>query len=100
MAVGNKDLIAAISQVKENTDSGVFNAIQFAGVTALSGCAENVGHMLGIYARRRQLVLQTLGDVGIRFPPARGTFYLWAPTPKNMSSIDFATLLFEKARIV
>ena len=35
MAVGNKDLIAAISQVKENTDSGVFNAIQFAGITAL-----------------------------------------------------------------
>jgi LL-diaminopimelate aminotransferase len=100
MAVGNRDLIAAISQVKENTDSGVFNAIQFAGITALSRCAENIGHMLGIYAQRRQVVLQTLADVGIRFVPARGTFYLWVPTPRNMSSIDFATLLFEKAHIV
>ncbi|MFI5366711.1 MAG: aminotransferase class I/II-fold pyridoxal phosphate-dependent enzyme, partial [Candidatus Binatia bacterium] len=100
MALGNKDLIAAISQVKENTDSGVFNAIQFAGIAALSRCAENIGHMLGIYVQRRTLVLQTLADVGIRYTPARGTFYLWVPTPQGMSSIEFATMLFEKAHIV
>jgi LL-diaminopimelate aminotransferase len=100
MALGNKDLIAAISQVKENTDSGVFNAIQFAGITALSQCAENIGQMLAIYAKRRALVLQTLADVGIRFQPSRGTFYLWVPAPKHMSSIEFATFLFEEAHIV
>jgi LL-diaminopimelate aminotransferase len=100
MAVGNKDLIAAISQVKENTDSGVFNAIQFAGIAALERCGENVGQMLGLYAQRRGLVLQTLADVGITFSPARGTFYLWVPTPADMSSIEFATMLFEKAQIV
>jgi len=100
MAVGNKDLIAAISQVKENTDSGVFNAIQFAGITALSRCAGNIGQMLGIYARRRRLVLETLKDAGISFQPGRGTFYLWVPTPRGMSSIEFATMLFEKAHIV
>jgi LL-diaminopimelate aminotransferase len=60
MAVGNKDLIAAISQVKENTDSGVFNAIQYAGITALEHCGDEVGSMLGIYAKRRALVLDTL----------------------------------------
>ena len=100
MALGNKDLIAAISQVKENTDSGVFNAIQLAGITALTRCAENIGHMLGIYAERRALVLETLAQAGIRFQPGRGTFYLWVPTPTGMSSIEFATLLFEKAHIV
>ncbi|MEI7674035.1 MAG: aminotransferase class I/II-fold pyridoxal phosphate-dependent enzyme, partial [Deltaproteobacteria bacterium] len=31
MALGNPELIAAISKVKENTDSGIFNAIQYAG---------------------------------------------------------------------
>ncbi len=100
MAVGNKDLIAAISQVKENTDSGVFNAIQFAGIAALTRAAQNIDAMLAIYARRRTLVLQTLADLDIRFQPARGTFYLWVPTPRGMSSIDFATLLFEKAHVV
>ncbi len=100
MAVGNKDLIAAISQVKENTDSGVFNAIQFAGIAALTRAAQNIDEMLAIYARRRALVLETLADLGIRFQPARGTFYLWVPTPRGMSSIDFATLLFEQAHVV
>lgn len=100
MAVGNKDLIAALSQVKENTDSGVFNAIQFAGITALERCGENIGHMLAIYAQRRQFVVQTLAAVGLDFRPSRGTFYLWVPTPKGMSSIEFATMLFEKAHIV
>ena len=100
MALGNKDLIAAISQVKENTDSGVFNAIQYAGITALEQCTGNIAHMLEIYRRRRQVVLDTLADVGITFQPNRGTFYLWVPTPQGQSSIEFATLLFEKAHIV
>src|SRR5262249_21582610 len=100
MALGNKDLIAAISQVKENTDSGVFNAIQFAGITALTRCGENVGHMLGLYAKRRAVVLETLASANIQCTPGKGTFYLWVPTPRGMSSIDFATLLFEKAHIV
>ena len=100
MALGNKDLIAAVSQVKENTDSGVFNAIQYAGIAALSHCARNLDDMLAIYAKRRQLVLQTLAQVGLQCQPGRGTFYLWVPVPKGTSSIDFATLLFEKAHIV
>jgi LL-diaminopimelate aminotransferase len=100
MAVGNTEILAAISQVKENTDSGVFNAIQFAGITALKHCADNVAHMLDIYARRRALVLKTLADLGIRFMPARGTFYLWVPAPRGLSSIEFTTLLFEKAHVV
>jgi LL-diaminopimelate aminotransferase len=100
MAVGNRDLIAAISQVKENTDSGVFNAIQFAGITALGRCGDNIDRMLGIYARRRALVLQTLADLGMRFQPGRGTFYLWVPTPRGVSSIEFATMLFERAHVV
>jgi len=100
MAVGNKDLIAAISQVKENTDSGVFNAIQFAGITAFRHCAGTVVQMLEVYGRRRALVLETLASIGIRFTPARGTFYLWVPVPRGLSSIEFATLLFEKAHVV
>ena len=35
MACGNPELITAISKVKENTDSGIFNPIQFAGIKAL-----------------------------------------------------------------
>ena len=100
MALGNPDLIAAISKVKENTDSGIFNAIQYAGILALREESGNIDHMLAIYARRRERVLKTLERIGIEFNPPKGTFYLWVPTPKGMSSIDFTNRLFEKAAVV
>jgi len=100
MAVGNPDLIAGISKVKENTDSGIFNAVQFAGIHALQSETSNIENMLKIYKARRDLVLGTLKKIGIDFNPPKGTFYLWVPTPKGMSSIDFTGRLFEKTAVV
>ncbi len=100
MALGNPDLIAAISKVKENTDSGVFNAIQYAAIAAFNRSEYTIEKMLHIYARRRDLVVATLRQVGIEYTPARGTFYLWVPTPNGMSSLEFADLLLEKANVV
>lgn len=100
MACGNPDLIAAISKVKENTDSGVFNAIQYAGMAAFTHCEAEIGRMLAIYGRRRELVVATLRQVGLDYHPPKGTFYLWIPTRERMSSLDFADMLLEKARIV
>ncbi len=100
MAIGNRELIAAMSKVKENTDSGIFNPIQFAGMKALRSETGNITHMLNIYAARRKRVLQTLARIGIDFDPPKGTFYLWVPTPKGMSSLEFTNYLFEKAAVV
>lgn len=99
-ALGNPDLIAAISKVKENTDSGVFNAIQYAGIAAFTRCAGTIPGTLQIYKRRRDLVVATLRQVGIEYTPARGTFYLWVPTPKGMTSLETADFLLEKASVV
>jgi len=100
MAAGNSDLIAGLSKVKENTDSGIFNPIQFAGIQALRGETANIEKMLRIYKRRRTLVLKTLRKIGIKFNPPKGTFYLWVPTPKGMSSLEFTNRLFEKTAVV
>ncbi|MBU0653149.1 MAG: aminotransferase class I/II-fold pyridoxal phosphate-dependent enzyme, partial [Proteobacteria bacterium] len=100
MAVGNPELIAAISKVKENTDSGIFNAIQYAGIKALREESGNIKRMMAIYGRRRERVLATLKKIGIDFNPPKGTFYLWVPTPKGMGSLEFTNRLFEKAAVV
>ena len=100
MAMGNRQIIAAICKVKENTDSGIFNAIQYAAITALRKEDANIAKMMDIYYRRRKLVLDTLEKIGLKFKPQPGTFYLWIPAPKGMTSIDFTTLLFEKAAVV
>ena len=100
MAMGNRQIIAAICKVKENTDSGIFNAIQYAAITALRKEDANIARMMDIYYRRRKLVLDTLEKIGLKFKPQPGTFYLWIPVPKGMTSMDFTTLLFEKAAVV
>ena len=100
MAAGNAELIRAMSKVKENTDSGIFNAVQYAAIVALREEDKNIEKMLGIYLRRRKLVLETLARIGIEFKPQKGTFYLWIPVPKGMTSLDFTTALFEKAAVV
>ena len=100
MAMGNRQIVAAISKVKENTDSGIFNAIQYAAITALQKEDANIVKMMDVYFRRRKLVLDTFDKIGLKFKPQPGTFYLWIPTPKGMTAIDFTTLLFEKAAVV
>jgi LL-diaminopimelate aminotransferase len=100
MALGNADLIAAISKVKENTDSGVFNAIQYAANAAFNRCEGTIPLTLQIYKRRRDLVVATLRQIGIEYTPAKGTFYLWVPTPNGQASLEFADLLLEKASVV
>jgi len=100
MALGNPAAVAAMAQVKSNTDSGVFNAIQIAGITALRECASNIQDMLDVYRRRRELVVGTLNRLGWNYAPPRGTFYLWVPIPDGRSALEVAADLFERARVV
>ena len=100
MALGNATAVAAMAQVKSNTDSGVFNAVQYAGIAGLKQCASSLEDMLEIYRRRRQLVVDTLNAHGWDYTPPRGTFYLWVPVPEGKASVAFATGLFEEAHIV
>lgn len=100
MALGNPDLIAAMSKVKENTDSGIFNPIQYAAIQALKQETKNISKMLGIYSKRRELVLATLRRIGINFDPPKGTFYLWVPVPAGMTALEFTNRLFEKTAVV
>lgn len=100
MAVGNKDLIAAIDQVKENTDSGIFNAVQYAGIAALEGPQDIIKKNIGIYQRRRDLVIKTLREIGIAVDPPKATFYIWSPIPAGTTSMDFAGRLLDLCGVV
>jgi len=100
MASGNPEIIRAIATSKANTDSGVFNAIQYAGIAALDQCDEFTGQMLGIYTQRREKVLATLRKLGWTYEPPKGTFYLWVPTPRGYSSAEFCDFLLEKCAVV
>ena len=100
MAMGNAELIAGISKVKENVDAGVFNPIQYAAITALTKCQDNIARMIAIHDRRRKMVVDTFNSKGWNYTAPKGTIYLWMPTPAGVSSVDFATEVFEKASVV
>jgi LL-diaminopimelate aminotransferase len=99
-AVGNRELLRGLAQVKSNTASGIFNAVQYAGIAALERCGENVERMLGVYERRRRLVADTLTAIGWKAELPKGTFYVWLPTPGGMSSAECASLLLERAQVL
>ncbi len=100
MACGNADIVRAMATSKANTDSGVFNAVQYAGIEALNNCDAFIGEMLELYARRRERLLAALRDLGWRFEPQPGTFYVWAPVPAGYTSASFCDYVFEKAAVV
>jgi len=99
-AVGNKEAISALSIIKTNTDSGIFKAIQQAGVEALTGPQNNIEKMNQIYTKRRDVIINGLNKLGWNLKPNKATFYVWIPTLKNMSSIEFTNLLLEKTGII
>ena len=100
MAAGNPGIIQAMSKFKENVTSGIFNAIQLASIKALDSGDEDIDKMIQIYAGRRAMVLEEIGNWGIDTAVGKGTFYLWLPVPNGMSSIEFTTYLLEQAHVL
>ncbi len=100
MACGNAEIVKAIATVKANTDSGIFNPIQYAGIVALEKCDTFTAKMLEIYRRRREKLLSALEQLNWRIPASKGTFYLWAPVPKGFTSAEFCEFVFERCAVV
>jgi LL-diaminopimelate aminotransferase len=99
-AVGNSEIITGLGKVKSNIDSGAFDAIQIAGITALSSSQQCVSDMNRIYTERRDALLKGLNEIGLDVKPPKATFYVWAPVPDGYDSIGFSKLLLETAGIV
>ncbi len=98
---GNADALAAYWQLKSNVDSGLFEAVQLAGVAALDPSVDaEVAAMNAVYRRRRDLVCDALAAAGVDVTPPKGTIYIWAPVPDGHSSASFAELVLEEAAVV
>ncbi len=98
--VGNARIIEALGRVKTNVDSGIFNAVQLAGIEALNGSQESVEEMRKIYKKRRDMVVSTLKDIGLAVEEPKATIYVWVPVPEGYTSESFATHILEKASVV
>ncbi|MFN3976093.1 MAG: LL-diaminopimelate aminotransferase [Aquificaceae bacterium] len=100
MAVGNKELIAGLGKVKTNVDSGQFQAIQEAGIAALSLPEEEAQRIRDVYRERRNAMIRALEEVGLEVYKSDATFYLWVKVPKGYTSAEFVSLLLDRCGIV
>jgi LL-diaminopimelate aminotransferase len=100
--VGNADAIAAYWKLKSNVDSGNFEAVQLAAVTALSPEVDaEVAKMNEVYARRRDLVVDALRNAGVDVTAPKGTIYVWAPVPDGYdSAAAYCEHVLEQAAVV
>jgi LL-diaminopimelate aminotransferase len=97
---GSPDAVKALATLKTNLDSGVFNAIQRAGIAALTGPQDHLDALRASYQKRRDLVVGTLNRLGWDLEPPLGSVYVWVPTPGGGPSVEFADLLLDRAGVV
>jgi LL-diaminopimelate aminotransferase len=99
-AIGGAPMIAALGQVKANTDSGIFTAIQFAAKTALDEYSTLTPPIRALYKERRDAFVGALKKVGWDVPTPPATFYVWIPCPRGYTSSELCTRLLEEADVV
>lgn len=100
--LGNAEAIEHFWRLKTNIDSGLFEAVQLAGVAALSPDADaEVASMNELYCMRRDLVCDALQKAGVHVKPPKGTIYVWAPVPEGFgSSVAYCEHVLEQAAVV
>jgi LL-diaminopimelate aminotransferase len=97
---GAPEAIEALKRVKTNIDSGIFDAVQRAGIAALTGPDDHLIKTVDRYRHRRDLLCDGLKSMGIVVDPPKGSVYVWAPVPAGYDSKSFAARLLEQAAVV
>ncbi|MDR1122695.1 MAG: LL-diaminopimelate aminotransferase [Endomicrobium sp.] len=97
---GNKDIVTGIARVKNNYDSGVFQAIQEAAITALSSSQKCVDDARKIYKERRDVLVEGLKKINWEVSLPKASFYVWAKVPKGYTSSQVVSKLLDDASIV
>jgi alanine-synthesizing transaminase len=100
--VGNAEVVAALAKLKSYLDYGTFQPIQIAATVAMNEAPDFPIEVNAIYRRRRDALCDGLGRIGWHVERPKGTMFVWAPIPEpysEMTSLEFATMLVQEARV-
>lgn len=101
-AVGNRQIIAALAQIKSYLDYGHFQPIQIASIIALNGPQDCVREIVATYKARRDVLVDGLNRLGWPCDKPLGTMFVWAKIPeayRPMGSLEFSKFLLDKAKV-
>ena len=99
-ALGNADIIKGLGMVKTNLDSGVFQPVQYAAMTALDSSQDCVAENNRIYKERRDVLVDGLKKLGWDVEKPKASFYVWIGLPDGCKSADMTALLIREAAVV
>ena len=99
MAVGNAELVEAVSRLKSNIDSGMFRPVQYAAIEALQLPESWIEQRNAIYRQRRDVLVAGCNAIGMRTQTPGAGLYVWAAVPRGFTSRDFANWLFDKTGV-
>jgi LL-diaminopimelate aminotransferase len=99
-AVGNREILGGLGKIKTNLDSGVFQAIQEAGIRALAMSQEALAPIRKTYQERLNILYNGLTRLGMQLTKPKATFYLWVKVPPRFTSMRFAAHLLDKAGVL
>ena len=100
--LGNAEVVAALAKLKSYLDYGTFQPIQIAATVAMNEAPEFPKYVNEIYRGRRDALCDGLARVGWHIDRPQGTMFVWAPVPEpyaEMSSLEFATMLVQEAKV-
>jgi len=98
--VGNRDVISKLAQIKSYIDYGIFEAIQYACISALNGPLDDIRRTVETYSRRRDLFISTLNGYGVYPRVPKATMYVWLRIPPGYTSLNFSDKLLDEKSIV
>ena len=101
-AVGNRQLIAAMTRVKSYLDYGAFTPVQAAACAALNGPQDIVEQNRKLYHKRRDVLVESFGRAGWDIPSPRASMFAWAPLPPavaHLGSLEFSKQLLTQAGV-
>ncbi len=100
MALGNRDIIRLLQTYKSQSDSSIFKPIMHAAETALRGDQSWVAERNQVYQRRRDMIVDTLKDMGFSLEIPKASLYVWAKIPEVWhDSIAFCETLLEETGV-
>jgi len=94
--VGNELIVKAYADVKDNTDSGQFLAIQEACAYSLDH-PEITAKIAEKYSRRMDGLVSVLNKNGLKAKKPKGSFFLYVKAPKAATGKNGERVTFEKA---
>ena len=93
---GNERMVKAYGDVKDNTDSGQFLAIQHAAAYCWDH-PEITTQIASKYSRRMDGLVKVLRGAGLDAQKPKGSFFLYLPSPSAATTADGQRVVFESA---